>query len=664
MSVSILIIVALFILTFLFGMALMPKSLLEKSGDNLFAMMLAPLLGCGVWLALTVGFGAIFKYNIYFLSVCLVCAGAFILLKKDKLVFPKDKIFWIVLCIGIIGSCGFIFYLSPREIDGGLYFYTPIYDHVKSAIVDSIASNGLPPKSPWLADDGSPVLIIYYYAFHALAAQISIFTGASGYLSDVTLTGFNFLILIFALSALAYRLTGKKIAIFCLLFLAFFNFSIDTSWLSNLPSGICDTLSPPLTTGFWGLPDNNTWVPQHIFSGSIVILAVFLYSKLLESYNKKESIWLALLIGILASAAFTSSVFAGIFALLIFTICLVFVYIFKRDFRIDFNRTLPYQILTCVVGILLSLYFIIYLFKNPPESNLIAFGLMLFFEEPNSIFDIAKDFFSFYFWILPLRIGFVYIVCLFAIFIPKLLPDNRFIFFGKILIVSQFLIIFVLHSTVYSNDFGWRTITSASILLPFFATILLVKFYEFAKVQKPAIRATCYSLISIFLIINFAQISDFLKTQFLIETSSQIHKTFAKSKDAWEIIRKNTDKNDLVLCNPQAFKEMCMPFNKIHYTNIFFSLYARRNTPIADLIFAKCYSEFYKQEKLENRFNRVSKFFNGATSKSEIDYLADELKVKAILITPYDAAWQNEGDIKLRYPILIENLYYKIYLSK
>ena len=82
------------------------------------------------------------------------------------------------------------------------------------------------------------------------------------------------------------------------------------------------------------------------------------------------------------------------------------------------------------------------------------------------------------------------------------------------------------------------------------------------------------------------------------------------------------------------------------------------------MIFAKCYSEFYPQEKLQQRYDRVCRIFDGDPAESDVDYMADELKIKAVLVTPYDGIWEKPGAIRKYYPRLIQTPDYKVYLRE
>ncbi|MFR5880342.1 MAG: hypothetical protein ACLUEQ_05815 [Cloacibacillus evryensis] len=126
---------------------------------------------------------------------------------------------------------------------------------MKAGIVDSIARNGLPPLSPFLADDGTPVLLAYYYGWHALAAQLGILFGISGFTADAALTAFTTLTAILLMGAFAYKLSGAKRSVLWTLFLFLILFPIDMANKDNTFPQSCLS-SRRKVSSFWGLIDN------------------------------------------------------------------------------------------------------------------------------------------------------------------------------------------------------------------------------------------------------------------------------------------------------------------------------------------------------------------------------------------------------------------------
>ena len=144
-----------------------------------------------------------------------------------------------------------------------------------------------------------------------------------------------------------------------------------------------------------------------------------------------------------------------------------------------------------------------------------------------------------------------------------------------------------------------------------------------------------------------------------------LRRQFARSVEGWDVVHRNTKSNELVQCNPKSFYELGALYDmKDCSTNVFFSLYSKRATAVGDLIFSKCYSEYYPQEKLQRRYDRVCTIFDGDPTEQEIAYLAEDLKIGAVLVTPYDGMWEKPGAIRTYYPRLIETPDYRVYLPE
>lgn len=121
----------------------------------------------------------------------------------------------------------------------------------------------------------------------------------------------------------------------------------------------------------------------------------------------------------------------------------------------------------------------------------------------------------------------------------------------------------------------------------------------------------------------------------------------------------------MVLCHPDAFRTIGTPSEAKPevFSNPFFALYAGRYSPIGEQLLAKIYSEFYSQEDLDARCERVRAFFGGGPSRGEVDYVRDELKVKAILVTLQDGLWAEPGALAERYGTAAETDAYRVYVA-
>ncbi|MCQ2378712.1 MAG: hypothetical protein MJ016_05820 [Victivallaceae bacterium] len=428
-----------------------------------------------------------------------------------------------------------------------------------------------------------------------------------------------------------------------------------------LPKSWMPFLSTPELSGFWNLYDDFLWAPQHMIAAASVILILCFHGVLLRSETAKTSAECAFLIGSLAATAVFTSVYSGVFSLVVIGAMMAFDYICKRKFRCDFNRTIGWQAAAVVLCLALTAYYVKFLFVYPPEKDPLAFGIMPCFGTLSRWWEYPLCFLQFYLIVLPMRLGVAYVFGMIALFAPGILPDQPLTKFCRKYIVASFLVIFFIHSTFYSNDFGWRLLFAPYLLLAAFSVFALHKVYQrivrWVKKRWIAI-AVCAPLVAVFFVISYW---DYYTYRESLRYDASLHRDFARAVRGWEAVRSHTDKDDLVLCNPAGFYEIGKLYAGQESTNVFFSLYAQRDTPIADLIFSKCYSEFFPQEKLEARHQKVVAIFAGDPSSGDADYLADDLCVRALLVTPNDGLWKAPGGIESRFPMKEETDDYRVY---
>ena len=238
-------------------------------------------------------------------------------------------------------------------------------------------------------------------------------------------------------------------------------------------------------------------------------------------------------------------------------------------------------------------------------------------------------------------------------------------FLGKLLTITTLIIIVFVYSTFYSNDFGWRTSEPTSLFLYAFSALCLTKIFIFLCKSK---KKLAYALIAFITIIQaVALFYPKYDSAIIIHTNHpELRLVFTKAIKGWEKVREVTDEKDLVLSNPVTFKNLCYvgDIEDNYWVDTFFSCYARRSAPVSDPLFSWCYSMNYDMNKLKARFDRVVKFFEGNPPQTEVDYIIDDLKVRAILVTPLDGLWKNEGKLNTRYEKVFETEDYKVFKSR
>ncbi|MDO4219413.1 MAG: hypothetical protein Q4C78_05470 [Synergistaceae bacterium] len=671
-----------YIFATVFGMVLMPSAVLldnRNEEDKEFIALLSPILGTAVWLAAIISLGLIMGYTAPLLYTLFTIAFVFIYLKREKIFIPKAKFYWIFLIIitvvAFVSCCS----IAPLEFDGKIYIGSSIYDHVKVALIDSIANFGLPPRNPWIADNGIPVNVVYYYGLHAFAAQLTILTGLSGYMADTSLVlGFSVFISTSTILALSLKLAQRtglnkpqhKKFLFIAFCLMYFSARLSV-YFDLLPQGIKSAFYPAnlAMVGFWPLLINCMWTSQHYVAATFTVLIIYLYDLLLACNEKKSVKELTIFIGIIASAAIMTSIYAGAFPFVFLLVAFVFVYIRNSKFREDFNSKLPSVLWAVVIAFIIVFPYVLHIFIDLKEAP-VAFGVQPTYGDSfrGGFLPLLKYILSFYFIVLPKHLGLFYVFGLgfviVHIFNPKMRQEqDRLLLFGKLLAITTLIIIVFVHSTFYSNDFGWRTSEPTSLFLYAFSTLCLTKIFVSLYESKKKI---VYALVVFITIIQaVALFYPKYDSAIIIHTNHpELRETFTKAVKGWERVREVTDKKDLVLSNPSAFGVLTGGSNTAgNCVDVFFSCYARRNTPVSIPIFSWCYSMDYDLDKLNARFDRVVKFFEGAPDQNQVNYIIDDLKVKAILVTPVDGLWKNEGKLLTRYKKVFSTADYKVFVA-
>ena len=646
----------------MFGMALMPDAARfdSENGEDgkVVQFLFAPMLGAAVWLAASVFFGMLLPYNGFLFAAAALFSAGIVFVRRQRLFFVRDTAAWLFVLASIILSLLIMYGVVPHKIGSGIYLTSSAYDHVKTAIVHSISANGLPPLNPWLAEGGKPLVMSYYFGWHAWTAQLAALSFISALDAEAVMTGFSTLLSLLTVGAFCIKLTKRKISLLFMFLLSCSSSITNAQIQFLLPKALHKILSVPNEV-YWTFIDNTMWSPQHEFSAAAILIILYLYTLLLKSRDKRQSLELTLLLGLLAAAAFFTSVYAGIFALLLFVLMLISIYITNGEYRKDFNASFVFQLAAALFALLLSAMFIRYMLQYYPESSPLAFGVCPYYISVSGLIQAVKHWCYFYLFVLPCRLSMPYVLGIAAILFSHTLPNERFTKLGKYFTMLLIAVIFVVHSTFYSNDFGWRTPTAAFRLFSIFAAALCVKIYDALK--KSGAR---YGTTFIVLLVCFPLLChDTFTREFIPKKSDpRLHTAFAEAVKGWSVVREHTDKNELVLCNPESFENMPnLVFG--YYTNMFFALYAERYSSLGDRIFSKCYSEYYSEKKLNARHARAVYFFKGNPSADDVDYAADTQKIKAILVTPYDGLWKNCGALETRYRKVKETEYYRVYIK-
>ena len=657
------------------GQTLLPNRL-NDAEDGWFTLLFAPVVGCGFWLTLTVAAGMITTYSKSLLAASFLIAAAFIFHRRRKLIFNLSLNEALLLLIMFITAAGVAYAIIPVEIDGSLYFNQNAYDHVRCSIADAISRNGLPPRSPFLADNGVPVPLAYYFGWNALTAQLCIIFGTQQLFAEITTAFITTFVSVMLLAAITYHFSGRKNSVLWLAALAIFNPNTAEFITSHLPKAVNNIIFTEVYSGFWGFLSNCIWSPHHTLAAAFITADVFLFSAMLR--KRDFSFDYPLIIGVIGAGSFFCSVYAGIFGAIFFGLSLFVFWLTNVNARRLLNSRLLPTFLCAAIALAISGPYVKYLSDFPPAQPPLAFGIPPSYQYSGAI-SAAYAFIHFFFITLPLRWGVIYLLGLYSLFVgfsfSKQSRDKDWLtpLFFKGLTLTSLFAVFICHSTFYTNDFGWRSVMPAYNVLLIFSAVFADSSAVKMLSHKGLARSAKSTAVVTILIIYCAAVAPEVWNTVLhdkVTAKPEIHQSFTEAVKGWEEVRNLTGKQELVLCNPVGFQDMNI-INIIKdeegnscSVNIFQLLYAGRDTPISDLVFAKCYSEFYDEQKLKSRYKKVYRIFNGKVTSKDGDYLANELCVKALLITQRDKLWGATDTLLNRYTIVSDKKNYKIMLKK
>ncbi len=637
----------------LLGLAIMPDTL-RDSEDSCVSLFFAPLIGFSVFESVSYFAGNILPYGRTLVILLYVIAFAVIVLRRKQLYLIKDKTIWIYTIALTALSLVIIYSCQPHIIDGGMYFMNSSFDHQRTALVDAIALAGFPLRTPWLADGGKLITYISHCGLHTVMAQPVILFGMQSFEAGAGIQGLVFIMTMLTAGALSYKLSGRKLT-WIFLVLVFMSGSpgdVLTKYVSPFWKGLMSPgeyykgVESPVFFGFWPLVNDMIWSPHCIFSATITLFLIYFYCVLLKESDKKRNIHVAIIMGSMAAAAFISNIYSGVIALFIFVLSLVPVYLFSKDFRKDFNAAILYQIIVVIVSLLMASPFFYGLFSQENINVGTLYGVLPPFNSTKGPFGIIIVFLEFTLITMTARCGISQLLGIVAMIVPGVLPKKRFVRLSVNFFLFISVMIFFCYSSFYTNDLGWRTPASVKLFCWICTAVLLTECF-FRLYAKKAVFA--YALLTAtagLMIVLSGDLTYNLTPE--CNTGHETHVVFAEAAEGWKDVRKITGKTDLVLCNPMAFSEMTYNYLTDSYKSYFFSYFAGRFSAMADLTLSKDMISDEETAHYEALYQFVVDFFTANPSVEDVRYVAEEMKVKALLVTPEDSLWNNY-DVLLNY---------------
>src|SRR5262245_1476098 len=195
--------------------------------------------------------------------------------------------------------------IAPKISADAVQLSSPIFDHSKIALIDSIARLGLPPVNPFFGEFGEPGRPSYYFLWYFSAAQLCLALGVSGWEADIGLTWFSAFSSLTLMLGLAVWLGSRSSAAAWVVVLSTAGSLRAVLGALFSEEQLYTWLAPPIGLAGWLF--QSAWTPQHMMSASCVVLAILLIARCAV----QRSLALLLMLAVTVAAGFESSAYVG-----------------------------------------------------------------------------------------------------------------------------------------------------------------------------------------------------------------------------------------------------------------------------------------------------------------------------------------------------------------
>ncbi|TCU31324.1 hypothetical protein [Rhizobium azibense] len=609
-------------------------------------LLIAPVIGMGIFSAAGASiFHLLSLTTINLILVVLVLSAAALWLSKgsvDPLFSSPTSPSFSWLAVAFLLCLLPTLAIIPQNYGASAGVGSPIADHAKIAIIDEIAQNGLPPGNPYYSEAGSPNTLIYYYVWYFMAASSSVITGASGWEADIALTGMTALLSIFAVTWLAVARSRNANAAWWVLplllasslepIVRFISGKLLDTWMVKEES-------------FEAWVIHAAWTPQHVFSGTLALIAIMAYMRILY-YNTGRTLRLAVLTGTLLASACGSSMWAGGFSLLLILPIIGMMGVShivrtKRMLQVFISVSVIFCVTTLCAGVLIYEQAALLHTRKAVEFWIfpIFIGQKWFLDAPGFwlvriLFDFSILFVSFLVWSLSRASGETgndaHVDR--AILVTVLAP----------LFCAQFL-----HSVIRNNDLGWDVvIPSILAMLALTAALFSLQFGKNTLIGRlTSIIAFTLLAPSILAGAQFVYSSSF---QFRFQGPETEEGTAFKASPAmWKAVRQVTLPNEAIANSPLDLASVTnWP------RNISWAILSQRRNCATTLGLLRAYAAQLTPKQASDVYNFFNEVFEGNVTEDRLRVMKEKYLCKTLVVTTRDGLW---GE-----PLLENNSVYKV----
>lgn len=516
--------------------------------------------------------------------------------------------------------------LTPKFSGEAVLLADPIFDHAKSAVIDAIARQGVPPVNPVFGAE--PDRLVYYYLWHFSAAELAVLLKASGWEADIGLTWFTAMAALALMMGLAVGVSREAAAAVWVVALA----AAASLWelIGRFVSldDLTAYLWPPIGMGGWLF--QATWVPQHAMAACCAVAAIVLMVALARRPTAYPTILLALTV----AAGFESSTYVGGVT---FAIAAVGTLPFALRSSVPDTRlrfVLAVAAATAIAGALVSPFVLdqLALVKaHGGTAPIVVSPYAVFGEVLPYPLRRLLDLPGYWLIILPIELPACYLAGSLALVFmlrgktPQI--DDKMIMTGLACLAAAGLSVsWLLTSTLgENNDLALRAIIPAEMAL------IVAAAAGAALLRSKSIVAAAVAGLLLSLPDTAAMIRDNVTG-----TRRPGAELFAGSGEAWRAVRRLTAPSARIANNPRFLAEMT-PWP----VNISWALLSDRSSCFAGREMALAFAPLppRRRDEIDAQFVRT---FAGDGNEHDVAELAQVYRCDAVMLVPSDGAWNRD----------------------
>jgi hypothetical protein len=503
-----------------------------------------------------------------------------------------------------------------------------IFDHSKSAIIDAMTRQGLPPINPIFGEVGAASRLTYYYLWHFSAAELALPLRARGWEADIGLTWFTAFASLALMMGLAVWLSKDiRAAILVVALASAASLRGVFGWISG-----SHELMPFLShsNGFAGWLFQAAWVPQHLMSASCVVTAMLLVAR----YAQRPNIGVLIMLVLTVTAGFESSTFVGGVTLAIAAVAAAPFLLAGMEKAERPRFAAGMAIAALLVAGLVAPFVLDQLAATAARGDLTPIVIRpfevlgdMFPETLGRILDLPA------YWLIELPIEFPAIAVAGAIALVSALrsampPLEKTALVALACLAAAGLVAsWLLASTLGDiNDLALRAV------LPSVTILIAVTAAAMMRLRRRALIVGC--AVS-GLVLSLPATAQMVRYDFTGDASPD-GTVFAQTPELWSAVRRYAGPAARVANNPLFLRDLT-PWA----VNLSWALLANRSSCFAGRELALAYAPMpaARREAINKQFIRV---FAGEGTAEDVREMAKKYGCDVVVVVPQDKAWNND----------------------